>query len=582
MNNPDRHTRAEKLLMEAGRTFNSTLDYESLIERVLRLVIAAAGSEAALVFRVDHERTDMKIRFMSSDEFRVNVVNLELGQGVVGWVANYREPVIINDALNDPRIDHEIGRLCGVETKSVLTVPLIGKGHMIGVIEAINKTDGGFTEADLDVLIGLANQIAVAIDNAHLYRAVKREALEKQLLYRLGIKISSSLSLDEVLHEILDSLKQAVDFNAGGVFVVDSDGVDIESRYTVGYDPAHDSAMRLKIGQGLIGNVAKSGEPVIVPDVSADDRYVDARPSTRSEIVVPISLDDRVIGVVNLESDHLNAYRRQDLSLMSAFASQAAISMERARLHEELIAGQKLSEQLNIARSIQQTFLPRKNPDIDGYDISGTNIPSGQVGGDYYDFIRIVDSQTGVAIGDVSGKGVPASLIMASFRASMIAEIRNNYSIRTIFQKVNNLVFESVTPGSFVTAVYGVLDSKNHVLTFSNAGHNLPFLLRQDGSVEYLREGGQVLGVTPNAIYEERPIYIHAGEIIVLYTDGVSEVFNADGEEYGLDRLVKLVRKNRERTSKEILKAIYNDVRKWAAPTHVYDDLTMIVLKRLA
>ncbi|MCK4461342.1 MAG: serine/threonine-protein phosphatase, partial [candidate division Zixibacteria bacterium] len=235
----------------------------------------------------------------------------------------------------------------------------------------------------------------------------------------------------------------------------------------------------------------------------------------------------------------------------------------------------------SIAREIQESFLPRVHPDIPGYDLYGRNIPSFEVGGDYYDFIKIVEGQYGIAIGDVSGKGIPASLIMASFRASLIAEIRNNYALRTICRKVNNLLYESVRPGSFVTAVYGVLDSKNHVFTFANCGHCLPILLRSDGSVEYLREGGPLFGVTPEAEYEERPVYINPGDIIYLYTDGISEVFDRDDEELGLDRLTDIVRENRERPSAEILDAVYLAVRQFASPEHVFDDLTMIVVKRL-
>jgi len=581
MNYASDHTRTEKLLLEAGRVFNSTLEYEELIERVLRLIIAAAGSEAALVFRVDHERTDMKVRFMNSADFTMTHFYRELGVGVVGWVANFREPVIINDASADPRVDHEIAGLGGVDIRSLVSVPLIGKGHMIGVIEAINKKEGEFGPTDMDVLIGLANQIAVAVDNAHLYRMVRREARQKDLLLQIVQQLSSSLKLDEVLHMILESLKEVVEFDAGGVFLIDPESGDILSLYTFGYESESGPSDRLKIGQGLVGSVAKSGEPVIVSDVAADDRYVNSRDATKSEFAVPIKVNDRTIGVINLESDRLNAYKPEQLALTSAFASQAAVSIERARLHEQLIAGQKLTEQLHIAREIQESFLPRAHPDITGYDVCGRNIPSFEVGGDYYDFIKIVESQYGIAIGDVAGKGIPASLIMASFRASLIAEIRNNYAIRTICRKVNNLLYESVRPGRFVTAVYGVLDSKNHVFTFANCGHCLPILLRADDRVEYLREGGPLLGVAPKAEYEERPIYINPGDVVFFYTDGVSEVFDRDNEELGLDRLIEVVRENRERSSAEILDAVHRAVEQFASPQHVFDDLTMIVVKRL-
>jgi sigma-B regulation protein RsbU (phosphoserine phosphatase) len=363
--------------------------------------------------------------------------------------------------------------------------------------------------------------------------------------------------------------------------LIDANTGDIQSLYTQGYDSKSGPRIQLKVGQGLVGSVAKSGRAVIVPDVAVDNRYVNSRDATNSEMVVPIILEDRTIGAVNLESNRKTAFNRQQATLVAAFASQAAVSVERARMHEKMLSAHKLEEQLHIAREIQRSFLPRTNPPIAGYELSGRNIPSFEVGGDYYDFIRIVESQFGIAIGDVSGKGIPASLIMASFRASLIAEIRNNYAIRTICKKVNNLLCESVQSGNFVTAVYGVLDSKNHVFTFANCGHCLPILLRADGTVEYLREGGPLLGVAPNAVYEERPVYINAGDIIFLYTDGISEVFDSDDKELDLDQLTDVIRRNHDKSASEILDAVYQAVTRFAAPHHVYDDLTMIVVKRL-
>ncbi|UCC44396.1 MAG: GAF domain-containing protein, partial [Candidatus Zixiibacteriota bacterium] len=470
------HTRTEKLLLEAARDFNSTLEYEELIELVLRLVLKAVGAEVALVFRIDHDRTDMKVRAMKATNGRMVEFRRELGQGVLSWVAQYRETLIVNDPGNDSRVDHELAQLGGFEIRSLISVPLVGRGHMIGVVEAINSDEGGFGQADLDILTGLNNQIAVAIDNAHLYREVRREASERKALYEIGKKLASSLDLDELLEEILSSLRQVVQYDVGGIFMVEPESGEIKSRKTVGYEAAQMVNLHVKVGQGLVGHVATTGQPEIVPDVRRDSRYLEKESSTASEIIVPIKLDDRVIGVLNLESSHPNAYTQRSLALLEAFASQAAISLERARMHETLMTGKRLEEQLNVAREIQRSFLPDEQPVLPGYDICGTNIPSGQVGGDYYDFIQIVDGHLGVAIGDVSGKGMPAALIMASYRASLIAEIRNNYSIRTICSKVNSLLCESLDPGNYVTAVYGVLDFKNHIMTFSNCGHDPPVL----------------------------------------------------------------------------------------------------------
>lgn len=576
-------TRTEKLLLEAARLLNNTLEYEVLVEEVLKLVMTAAKCEAALIFRVDHQRNDLKFRFMKTPVYEMETYLRDFGDGVPKFVEQFRDPVIIDDAATDPRNEHDLEAIIGISIRSLVSVPLVGKGQMIGVIMVFNKLEKEiFTPTDVDMLVGLSHQIAVAVDNASLIRAIKREALEKNLLYEIGKKLSSSLELEDLLTETLELLKQVVQYDAGGVFLIDSHDATIESIATIGYNREEDDRLQLKIGQGLIGTVATTGEAVIVPDVLKDPRYVNANDKSRSEIVVPIRLDNRVIGVFNLESELLNAYTKHDLDLLEAFASQAAVSIERARLQRRLMTGRIIEQQLKIARDIQQTFLPNANPKILGYDIAGLNVASGQVGGDYYDFIRIVDHQTGVAIADVSGKGIPAALIMASFRASMIAEIRNNYSIRTICQKVNNLMLESLQPGMYVTGVYGVLDSRNHIFTFANCGHNLPILFRASGDVEYLREGGPILGITKDAIYEERPVFLFPNDIVMLYTDGVIEVFNKRGEEFGMDALIQIVLANRTKSADEIEEIVHAAVREFAAEDHQFDDLTMIVMKRLA
>lgn len=579
MNKAGNHTRLEKLLLEAARVFNSTLEYEELMELVLKMIVGAVSAEAALVFRVDHSRSDMKIRYMHCSDCLMNEFTVELGSGVIGWVANYKEPVIINDAANDERIDDIIRSSIGVEMKSIISVPLIGKGQMIGVIEAINSENSGFTDEDLDTLVGLSNQIAVAIDNANLYRTVKREALIKDLLYDIGNKLSGSLTLDEVLKEIMASVRLVVDYDAGGVFIVDE--TEVLAIYSEGYDADCIPHLHSKVGKGLVGTAIEQNYAVIVPDVTNDPRYINCRVQTNSEMVVPIVLSDRVIGSLNLESNRRDAFDSNDTAALQTFAAQAAISIERARMHQKLLESQKIDQQLEIAREIQTTFLPKKAPSIPHYDIHGRNIPSGQVGGDYFDFIEIVSGQIGIAIADVVGKGIPASLIMASVRASLIAEIRNNYSIRTICEKVNALLVESLQPGDFVTAVYGVLDSKNHIFTFSNCGHNQPILLRSDDTVEYLKEGGPIFGVTHPAEFEERPIFLNPGDLIVMYTDGVTEVFDKDGNEFGPDNLIELIKANRDLTSAEISQKIIEAVNAFAADDQLFDDLTMIVVKRL-
>jgi sigma-B regulation protein RsbU (phosphoserine phosphatase) len=570
----------EKLFFYAAQMLHSTLEYEELMRQILQLTLDATDAEAAMVYRMDPDVEKVRARFRRREDETLQYFKLPKGKGIVGWTAEEKKPVIVNDVTTDERFLKDFEDIVGLRFHSVLMVPLFGRGQLIGVIEAINKQSGSFTGDDLDILTALSSPCAVAIDNANLFRETRRVARERQLLFEVGKKLSSSLDVDSLLKLILDSVRDVIGFNAGGIYLLEADTESLYTVYAEGYCDEEGLDVALKFGQGLVGWVAKTGEPLIVPDVRESKIYVNCHHETRSEIVVPLKIEERVLGVMNLESNRTAAYDESNLELLTALASQAAISVERAVLHEKMLSGQQIQAQLSVARQIQLTFLPKRDPQLAGYDISGINIPSGEVGGDYFDFIHIIDQHTGIAIADVSGKGIPASLIMAAFRASLIAEIRNNFTISTICGKVNRLLTESLEEGNFVTAFYGVLDSRNHVLTFANCGHNYPVWLRTDDTVCHLTEGGLPLGFSDTSLYEERPVSILPGDLILFYTDGVTETADTHGEEFGQERLLAALRRCRDLPAREIHRRIYDEVRNFAGEGHVFDDLTMIVLKR--
>jgi phosphoserine phosphatase RsbU/P len=405
--------------------------------------------------------------------------------------------------------------------------------------------------------------------------------LERELLDETGRLLAQSFDRDEVLTRIFEILRRVVQYDAGGIFLIDPQAGAVTHTTQVGYDPAALGSLHLKIGQGLVGHVAKTGERVNIPDVSLDPRYVNARASSRSALVVPIEVRERRLGVLGLESDRPAAYDANDEWLVKAFAHQLAIALDRAELFDKQIQVRRLGEQLAVARSIQQSFLPQKAPRIEGYDIAGANFPSEQVGGDYFDFVPIVQGQWGLAIADVSGKGIPAAIIMAGFRASLIAEIRNNYAIRTIFRKVNNLLKEMTPRDNFVTAFYGVLDAQNRVFTFTNAGHNPPLLFRAGGQVERLEEGGPLVGVIAEAAYVERPVWLGRGDLLLLYTDGVTESARESGEEFGEARLIELVKASAQLSASELCERIHQEVHRFAGGDMTPDDITLVAVRVL-
>jgi len=414
-----------------------------------------------------------------------------------------------------------------------------------------------------------------------------------RMLLDITKTISRSLNLDEVLGLVMDTLDSLIPYDAAGIYLVKCSrpfpewegGMDetcvFHTQAVRGYDIADLQELRLKMGEGLVGHVALSGKPFISPDVRKEPRYVNARARTRSEMVAPIISNDEVIGVFDLESDELNAYANDDLEILNLLSSQVAIIIEKVMLHEQLIEKQRLQTQLEIARQVQLQLLPPKDPELEGFDISAYNFPTEEVSGDYYDWVRIYDDQIGIVIADVSGKGVPAALLMAFLRASLRAATHIGYAPHISMSKVNYLLWESIERNQFVTGFYGTLDATNRTLAYSNAGHNPPFLLDAEGKAHFEKRGGVPLGMFRDTRYYEYYATIESGQMLVLYTDGVTEAMNPSGEEYGLDRLVDAARRGRDLSARELIDFIHREVIDWTEGLGVTDDVTFFIVKAL-
>ena len=412
-----------------------------------------------------------------------------------------------------------------------------------------------------------------------------------RLLLDITKKISRSLDLQEVLNLVMDTLDSLLPYDAAGIFVVKC--VD-ESRVAAGEEPCVFQAeavrgydieelthLHLKLGEGLIGQVAVTGEPIYSPDVRNNPVYVNARSETRSEMVAPIISNTEVIGVFDLESDELNAYSTDDMQVLMLLASQVAIIIEKVMLHEQLIEKKRLEGQLEVARQVQLQLLPAKDPQLQGFDISAYNFPTEEVSGDYYDWVKIYDDQIGLVIADVSGKGVPAALLMAFLRASLRAATHIGYSPHISMAKVNYLLWESIERNQFITAFYGILDVTNSTLTYTNAGHNPPILLTKNDDVRFIDRGSVPLGMFKDTRYHEYYLTTEPGDVLVLYTDGVTEAQNLEGEEFGRERLAKAAQTHRDLSAREIITALHKELIEWTEENGATDDVTFFVIKAL-
>lgn len=427
---------------------------------------------------------------------------------------------------------------------------------------------------------------------AALLPAAELSVVDKlRLLLDITKKISRSLNVEEVLTLVIDTLGSLLPYDAAGIYIIEPKvkrAGDERESFNVfrseimrGYDIDELTELRLKAGEGIIGFVAQTGEAVISPDVRHDPRYVNARERTRSEMVAPIISNDEVIGVFDLESDELNRYTEDDLQVLMLLASQVAIIIEKAMLHEQLVEKKRLEAQLEVARNVQLSLFPPRDPALAGFDISAYNFPTEEVSGDYYDFVKIYEDQIGIVIADVSGKGVPAALLMAFLRASLRAAIHIGYAANISMSKVNYLLWESIENNQYVTAFYGVLDATNKTLAYANAGHNPPLLMDAAGNGRFIERGEVPLGMFKGARYYEYYLPLEAGQTLVLYTDGVTEATSPEGEEYGRERLEERVRAGRGKSARETIDFIYEDVLRWTGGRGSTDDITFVVVRVL-
>lgn len=420
------------------------------------------------------------------------------------------------------------------------------------------------------------------------------QELTAETRYRLLLEIShrtrGTLDLDRILDHLLDSLAEHVAFDAAGVFVL-RQAVGTARNASLGdmiagvtwrgfADRSPRSDPMLRDGKGIVGEVILCGKAIVADDVRCDPRYVVGRQGTRSEIAVPILREGRVIGALNLESDRLAAYGEHSLEVMRFYADAAAIAVEQALLHQELLAARHVEEQLRMGQEVQARLLSTVPPTLPGYDIAARCIPCSRVGGDYFDFIPLPDGRLTLAVADVAGHGIPAALLMSALRALVRTHVRFGASLVQLAKTLNRQVPESMAGAAFVTACIGTLSPDEGLFSYVNCGHTPPLLVRADGSVETLTAGGPLLGVMEDARFGAGRVALEPGDMLVLATDGIVEVHDRGDHWFDAARLSSLLPELRAFSPDRIIHEIVRAAQECSATTEFEDDVTLMVVKR--
>lgn len=356
-----------------------------------------------------------------------------------------------------------------------------------------------------------------------------------------------------------------------------------EQNFLLEWDGRADHGSTTRADDPVFETMARHDKPVFFDEFAEEDTPGELWPRLKEwgcRMVVPIREQDTLAGVLFL-SEKVSGFRYsyEDVNLLSVLSNQLAAGLANARLYVEALEKQKMEEELNVARQIQMQLLPQSNPAGPGYAFTSFAQPSRQVGGDYFDYFKRPNGKVGMVIADVSGKGVPAALLVSQLQAILRAEVRTDKSLTEIISAVNQIVTESTSPEKFATLFYADLDPVTMQLTYVNAGHNYPIVVRSDGTSECLKTGGLVLGVIRAALYEQGCVQLAEGDVVTIYTDGLSELNDPLGEEYGEERLQRLLTENRHLSAEAIKNKLMRDATRFALGELGFDDLTLMILK---
>src|SRR5437867_3534459 len=405
------------------------------------------------------------------------------------------------------------------------------------------------------------------------------------LISKVGITLLASATLNETLEQIVSLVFEAVPADRCLIMMRDAGTTELKVSVARLRDRVGDVG-EIRVSRNVLEEVVMRGKSVLTSDAQQDPRFASGTvvlQGVRSVLSVPLGVEEKVFGIIYADSPIAEGRFTEDhLKVLTKRASVAAIRVENARLVEARVDQQRLERELELASEIQQRFQPTAPPTVPGYELQGISFPCYEIGGDYYDFIERTDGKLVVALGDVSGKGTAAALLMSSLHAAVHAQADIHNSLVQTISAVNRYLVESIPPNRFVTLFYAELDPEKGSLSFLNAGHNPPLIVHAGGTMEQLASGGLPLGILADADFREGRTKLYPGDVLVIYSDGVSEAVNPNGEEFGATRLYEVVSKNLDASAAGIRDRIESALTKFCQGTPAADDITLVIIKRQA
>ncbi len=582
MNDVASHAREQEMLttlFDLGRQVTSVLELNELLSQIPQLIRRLIEFDAFAVYLLDERRSELTIAYALGYPQRAEAP-LRVGEGLVGAAVASQSPLLVNDVTQDPRYVDLVPGTC-----SELVVPLQHQARTIGALNLLSHRKDQFTAADVALLRQFGAHVAVGIVNARLFQQSRTDAHAFETLAEIGRDVASVLDLDELLERIAQLVRRVVDYRTFGILLLNEEHGELEMEVAVQYGEKV-QVPRVRLGEGLVGYAALHKEPVLVPDVSKDPRYIPLVADVRSELVIPMLQKDRCVGVFDLESPELDAFSKRDVEILTLLASQAAVAIENARLYEAVRANEvRLEKELRFAQRVQAALLPVGLPKrMRGVDVAASFAPARELGGDFHDFLSPESNTLVVAVGDVSGKGVPAALYSV-FAAELVRSrtFRRRYlpersTPSGVLSSINTILHQRQLEEYYCTLCYAVFDLKRRIVTLANSG--LPYPIRVSlGEASQIELPGVPLGSFPGTSYDEITFSLHAGDLFVFCSDGVFEAMDESGREFTAARLVDVVRDSRELPPRDVVARIFAAVEDFRAGASPNDDMTAVAVK---
>lgn len=562
-------------LAEIADEINASLDIDKVLAKTAALVKQLIDYEIFCVMLLDESTQSLSIRFAighspeAADSWRIPV-----GVGIAGSAVALGESIRVGDLRNDPR---------HIETsdlvRSELAVPLILKKQVIGVLDLQSSKLDYFTREQQEILVLLASRLAVAIENGRLFERARTHADTLLVLNEVGREASSILDVEALLRRAAELVKRVIDYQIMSIMLYDGAAKLFLQRVAVKYGQSVQGKLRVKDNEGIIGAAASTGQAVRVPDVTLDPRYRMDNPETRSELAIPMIHKGGVIGVLDLESPQLNYFTDEHVQALSILAAQLAVSLENARLYEQVARDEaRMERELHAAQRMQGALL-RPVPDADyGVDIAARILSAREVCGDLYDFLRYGPTRIGFGLGDVSGKGSAAALYGAVAIGILRSLAPQKLLPAELLRQLNQLICERMIEGRFMTFCFATWRKPTRKLRVANAGQTQPFLYR-GGRCEQLKLVGFPLGIYDNVTYEEWTMTLDPGDILVFHSDGLSEAPDPDANLFGAARLASLIEAKASFSAGQIADYLLNEVQAFTVGAPITDDRTLVVMK---